>query len=525
MKRLIKLLIVTAFFNALSWIILIPVWQYPDEQAHFAQVQDIAEIGKIPADGLDTSWEIALSEKILGTERDGFGNNKYTYHPKYKIDYSPKLNVSYESEIASLPTSSRTQLVKKEATHNPPLYYFMGSIIYRIFYNTNLFTRVYVIRLMSASIFLGSIILAYKIGKLIFEKNSILIIALTALVAFKPMLVYSSTGILPDTLTNILFSAILFLSIKILKEGFKRTTLLLIGMSAIFGFLTRQQFLIALFPALLATIYTLCKETNYIKKFLLFLASLILFFYFTNTHGTTLPFFNNFRLADISIFRFENISLASFFSHQLFTIRHTALEVWPWYLGVYKWLSLTLPPIYYQIINRIVIISVIGLLLRVLVIIKDKKIREIDLHLVFLFVISLLYYLVLTVWEYFFWLKNGFYFGIQGRYFFPLVVAHLAILLTGLVQIFKLFFKNYASYLVLLLVPLMIIFNDLSLFHVSSSYYDATNFKTFVLQASQYKPLFFKGYIILIIPAIAITLQMAFIVSLVRYSKSINESN
>ncbi len=48
MPAYIKYLLVAAFANALVWIILVPIWQYPDEQAHFSQVQNIAEIGKVP---------------------------------------------------------------------------------------------------------------------------------------------------------------------------------------------------------------------------------------------------------------------------------------------------------------------------------------------------------------------------------------------------------------------------------------------------------------------------------------------
>jgi len=153
-KRLVRLLIVTAFFNALSWIILIPVWQYPDEQAHFAQVQDVAEIGKVPPASLDTSYEIALSEEILGTSRDGFGNNKYTYHPEYKIEYSSNLNGPHEATIVNLPRSARYGLVKSESTRNPPLYYFLSSIVYKIFTNANLFSRIYAVRFVSVIFYL-----------------------------------------------------------------------------------------------------------------------------------------------------------------------------------------------------------------------------------------------------------------------------------------------------------------------------------------------------------------------------------
>ena len=84
MSQTIKLLFVSALANSICWIILIPIWQYPDEQAHFAQIQYKAEMGGIPAGSasLDTSYEVALSEKILETERDSGGNYKFTYHPE-----------------------------------------------------------------------------------------------------------------------------------------------------------------------------------------------------------------------------------------------------------------------------------------------------------------------------------------------------------------------------------------------------------------------------------------------------------
>ena len=130
MPKLLKLLLIAAFFNALSWIILIPIWQYPDEQAHFAQVQDLAQIGYIPEEGFDTSQEIAISEKVFGTERDGFGNNRYTYHPEFNTEYSNSNNGLFENYIESFDELSRTNLVKREATHNPPLYYFLGSLFF-----------------------------------------------------------------------------------------------------------------------------------------------------------------------------------------------------------------------------------------------------------------------------------------------------------------------------------------------------------------------------------------------------------
>src|SRR3989344_2180065 len=517
---LLKLLLIAAFFNALSWIVLIPVWQYPDEQAHFAQVQDLAELGKVPTGAPDTSYEIALSEEILATARDEFGNNKFTYHPEYKLDYSPTLYGPYEKEVSSLPKSARSQLVKNEATLNPPLYYFLASIFYRIFYDADLFTRVIAVRIMSALIFLGTILVAFSIGKLIFDQNKILPPALAALVAFKPMLVFASTGVLPDTLTNFLFSLILFFSLKIIKEGFKFSTLALIVLTIVLGVSTRQQFLISVPIVLAAVLYQVFRHLSYFKWALVSTAVFSIFLYFANTTLISKPFFTNFRVPEVfdaAFLKFGPLSVTSFIKHFTWTIRHTYAEVWPWYWGVYRWLSFTLPPIYYQVINRLGLIALVGLIIKIFFIIKYRKFDRKDVYMFFLITASLIYFFTLTVWDYLFWLKSGFSFGIQGRYFFPTIIPFLTLIIAGFWQIFRLLLKKYASIGIYALILFFIFFNNFSLFYVASSYYDISNLSTFIKQVSQYKPLIIKGNAISMILFLSLTFQSIFIFSLGKY--------
>ena len=83
----------------------------------------------------------------------------------------------------------------------------------------------------------------------------------------------------------------------------------------------------------------------------------------------------------------------------------------------------------------------------------------------------------------------------------------------GFWQLFKIFLKNYAKLGLVTLVFIMIVFNDLSLFHVAGSYYDTSNLNIFITQASQYKPLFVKGNTILF----ALTLNIGFQLLLIFY--------
>ncbi|OGD89303.1 hypothetical protein A3D81_01295 [Candidatus Curtissbacteria bacterium RIFCSPHIGHO2_02_FULL_40_17] len=492
MLSLLKLLLVAAFLNALSWIILIPIWQYPDEQAHFAQVQDLAELGKVPTGVPDTSYEIALSEKILGTERDNLGNNKYTYHPEYKPDYSTGFYGPFEKEISLLPKSARREFVKNEATLNPPLYYLLASIFYRIFYDADLFTRVFAVRIMSAFIFLGTIFVAFGIGKLIFEQNKILPPTLAALVAFKPMLVFASTGILPDPLTNLLFTIIIYLCSLVIVNGVNyKYVLLLIGM-VIAGLYTRQQFLLSTPIIFLILAYDRLRAKRNVKLLIIPIVFLIVFIIISN-YQSNVYFFNSLHIPELLLFELGKFLKPDFFEYLIAAMKKSYAETWPWYWGVYRWLSFTPPHFAYEIINRLVLISLIGLLFKIFQTIRSRKFDQHFIILLFMIISTLIYFSAFIIWDYFFMKHKGYSFGFQGRYFFPLIIAHLAILLYGIVTVVKLIGEKYLGLVLTLLVTAMILFNNLSLFHVAASYYDTSNVDSFIIQASQYKPNLIKG--------------------------------
>ena len=510
MSQTTKILFVSALINAISWIILIPLWQYPDEQSHFAQIQYIAEIGGIPegSKSQDTSYEVAISEKILGTERDNLGNNKFTYHPEFHSNYSNTIFGPKETEISSLPKSQRRNLIKNEATLNPPLY--------KIFSAGNLFTRVYALRMFSTLIFIGTILLAYKIGQLIFEKNKVLPIALCTIIAFKPMLVFSSTGVLPDTLTNFLFTLFIFICLKIIYENLSAAKVISLLVVIILGALTRQHFLITLLivPFVIIEQFLFNKKS---RKMIIFSSiSFLAVLYTLSFFIGPLSFIRTLDYPESSQKIIGNpLSNMTYLEHLKWTVKHTISEVWPWYWGIYKWLSLSLPPLSYQIINRLIPLSVLGLVFKIFEIIKSRQIKK-NIPFMFLFLIITIYIFALTTFDYFFRKNNGFSFGIQGRYFFPTIVAQMALLLIGFEKLFSLVLGRYSKYGLFLIVTSMVVFNIFSLSFVSSSYYDLSSTETFISQVSQYKPLIIKGNILFLVFGAALFSQSLFLFNFAR---------
>src|SRR3989344_3872245 len=518
MKKLLSILFIATFLNGLSWLVLIPIWQYPDEQAHFAQVQDMAETENVYIKkNFDTSYEIALSEIILGTARNTFGNNKFVYNPYFRIEYSNTQYGLREFEIQALSKQSMRLMVKDEATKNPPLYYYLGSIIYRLVYDGSIFTRVFAVRILSLLFFSLSVFVTYKIGEIVFEKDKLLSLTLPTLVAFKPMIVFSSTGVLPDSLTNLLFSVILLMSLKIIKGELNFVNLTLAALTIIFGVITRQQFLISFLILIFAIILRVKSNFQSVRHVIFVIVIFLLFLLFANRYGLNVPIISHFRLAELLNLNIEKISLYSFLDYAIWTLQHTFSEVWPWYWGVYRWLSLTLPPIYYQIVNRLIILAAMGLVIKFAILFRKKEIKKYDVYLIFLVLTSFIYFTIITVWDYLFKLKSGFSFGIQGRYFFPLVTAHMAILVYGFWQIFSILLKKFKNYAILFIVLLMILFNDLTIYHIALSYYETSNLEIFITQASQYKPYFIKGLPIITILVGTVFSQIIYILLLNRY--------
>lgn len=523
MTSFIYLLLICALLNGLSWIILTPAWQYPDEQAHFSQVQNLAEIGVSRPQSATTSLEIATAEEALGTNRNEQGNNLYTYHPEYHIAYSQNTTGLLENEVKNLPISSRTNYVKSEATVNPPVYYFIASLFYKAAYPFDLFTRLFTVRLFSLILFTALVLAAYKCAEIIL-KNKLLIYSLTALIAYKPMLTYASTGVLADPLTNLFFALVLYLCLLVIKNGVSKKYLLLLTAVVITGLNTRQQFLLCVPIIFVALFYDAIARKRNLKWVIIPLVLLSVLTILSN-HVSNIPLLNSLHIPEFLVFEPGKMLPADFLSYITSALRKSYQETWPWYWGVYRWLSYTPPHIVYEVVNRIVLISGLGLSLYIFQALRKQKFDQHFFILVFMIISSAIYFVAFMLWDYFFIARRGYSFGFQGRYFFPLVIFHMAILLTGYWQAARLLLKKYAKYALLSVVILMIVFNNFTAYSLAGTFYPAHNLETFINQVSQYKPLFFKGNIIMVILLLNLAFQALLIAKFAKHVFKTNESS
>jgi len=463
-KKFLFLLLLAILFKEITWSLFVPLWHFPDEQAHFGHVAYLAEGGELPMGrGKDLTEEIALSEQLLGTYRNKYGNNQFTYHPEYRLEYTDNLTGKYETEITNIPLSARHNFTDAESAYYPNFFYRVSGLIYKLFYFQDIFIRVFAVRIFWLLAHLLMIWLAYLIGQIVFPKKRFLAIAIAVLTGFQPMLTFVASGVTNDNLHNLLFTAVIYFCLK-LNQKIRRFDLVGLALTLYLGFINKPQFWISLG----IVIPVLCWRWR--RFFVLIIAGLFLLY----TQGK-LPYFeisNNLARPDYTLWK-----------HLIYTANHTFREVLPWYWGVFRWLSLTLPRWVNQVMMRILLLAGIGLVIKIFR-------RRFEPGFWIIAWSAIVYFLALFFWDWQHIRNAGFSFGIQGRYYFPVIVPHMVLLVIGIKALWS-----------KLLLPLNLWFiglNWIAFYWVVASYYDTSSFKTFIIQASQYKPFFGKGWWLII---------------------------
>jgi len=489
MKSVLRWLAVV--FNSLFWSFLVPLWHFPDEQAHFAHVAFIAEGNDLDRHGRysDMNEEIYRSLEILGTKRDEFGNNKFTFHPEYRLPYSQTLIGPEEAMINNLPQESRKNLSIRESAYYPHFYYQISAGIYRLFYQQNLFIRVFSLRLFWLLAHWLMIYLVYRIAEQVFGKRHLLVLTATVLTAMQPMLSFVSSGVTSDNLHNLLFTAVIWFGLSIIERNRLSDW---IGLAFVFGLgiINKPQFGIALAVILPVIIYRLIKTPKQTIKQLLVLPLAVLLALILaparTKHLLEILFSGSLPYLSAE----KNLVLPDYrlITHAVWTIKHTIAEVIPWYWGVFNWLGVVLPRWVNRVLMRLLLAAGLGLVIYLVRVIRRRRLEMADVKISFIAWTAIIYYLLLLIWDWNFTRENGFPFGFQGRYYFPVIASHMILLVLGIKALLPWRWMN------LVLIVWFVGLNWIGLYVVASSYYDVSDWQSFIIQASQYKPWFAKGW-------------------------------
>jgi hypothetical protein len=216
---LLLVLLAVAAVEALTWSIVVPPLQGPDEISHFAYTQRIVETRSIPwyssgppeRPGRATSQEATNAEiygGVLAESRNPFARppgsdlavELWRRQPERTIR-ADRADGDYTSSMGS-----------------PPLYYLYAALPYLATYPLDFFDRAFAMRLASIPLLLVIVALTWSIAGLLLASRALQFLA-TAAVALNPQLTHMASVINPDAFLAALWTAFLYLAILVVTRG------------------------------------------------------------------------------------------------------------------------------------------------------------------------------------------------------------------------------------------------------------------------------------------------------------------
>lgn len=485
------LLFLGSFLITLFFALFTLPFEPPDENAHFSSLQFLANEGRMPTlkDINNLTLEELKVEEYFGVVEH---QNKYSYHPEYRPQYTEGNIGLYEPAIAELNTPENRQTYSTfQAATYPPLYYLLSLPAYRLAQQSSFLPRLFISRLPAVLLTSASLVLTYHIGLIIFASPA-LAATLAALQLFFPMTTYLGAGINSDHLHNFLFAFGIYFLLKLLKDGPSRSNLLWFGTILGLDLLTKPQAYI-LIPIFFLAL-TFHWRWDGIRKLLMtlllaFIPALILagwqeipkFVVGSASLGST-------AYSATNILYGGGANFNSFLTNY---VRTHLSEMPVWYWGVFKWFGVLLPRPWWWLGIRLFLISGIGLILFVYRSLRARIFSPQLRIILFIFGSNALYALALFWFDWQFYQQFGRSLGLQPRYYFPLLSPQLALILWG---VRELGWTNRLKYFITLaLLAFFLSLHMIGLYTQLRAYYDLTPLTLFISELSQYKPVIAKG--------------------------------
>lgn len=213
---ILALLLVAAGLQSLAWDVALPAFQGPDEDAHFAYVQHLAETGTIPSSSIGNapnSTEVALELNALNL-------HALMGDPGARPAWS-SADLAYLHHVeATLPKGARADgSGQNPEAKNPPLYYALMAIPYRMFVWLPLLKRLFILRLFSALCYLATITLTWLLAGELFGRVRWKQTLAAGAVALEPQLAFTSVVINADNLLITLCTATLLACVRLVTRG------------------------------------------------------------------------------------------------------------------------------------------------------------------------------------------------------------------------------------------------------------------------------------------------------------------
>jgi 4-amino-4-deoxy-L-arabinose transferase-like glycosyltransferase len=227
---------VVAFVNALVWMMVTPAFHVPDETAHVAYVQHLAETGDI----LDKQGADPFSPE-LHAFLDALRFPVVVGRPGERSTPSTYYDRGVDAVMGS-PPSSAGQGGFIESSSQPPLYYALEAGVYLASPWKDLLHRLWLMRLVSALLAATTTLFAFMFLREVLREPWTWTVGALA-VAVQPLFGFVSSGVHPDALMFTATAALLFTLARAFRRGLTPQLGLAIGLVLAVGLFAKLTFL------------------------------------------------------------------------------------------------------------------------------------------------------------------------------------------------------------------------------------------------------------------------------------------
>lgn len=200
----------------LAWDVALPAFQGPDEDAHFAYIQHFAETGEIPNASTGNSTFSLEQRELMHTLHLHALRGVAAARP----DWSSADLALWHKVENGLPAGARSDgNGPNPVAKNPPLYYALMAIPYRVFVWLPLLQRLFVLRLINGLFYLATIAFTWLLAGELFGRQRWKQLLAAGAVALEPQLQFMGATLNADNLLFALCSGFLLAAVRVVTRG------------------------------------------------------------------------------------------------------------------------------------------------------------------------------------------------------------------------------------------------------------------------------------------------------------------
>jgi 4-amino-4-deoxy-L-arabinose transferase-like glycosyltransferase len=220
-------LLVAVAVAGIAWVFAVPPWQVPDEDAHFAYVQTVAELGRRPSEEVRPALEAQKSSEQDSAERASGFLRSYQ-----RLEAHPEWAARPEQAWRAASEPSRDDGGGANAAESYlPAYYLYAAVPYLAASGGDVLDRLYATRLFSVLLLLTFAVSAWLLAGEVLGRDRHAQLLAAAIAGLVPMATFIGSAVTPDALLLPVWGLWFWLAARVLRRLQWRDALLLAGLT------------------------------------------------------------------------------------------------------------------------------------------------------------------------------------------------------------------------------------------------------------------------------------------------------